>query len=143
MWGAGMKNKKKVYEDQKDALEKFRRFIVPKLKGIPEVREAVLWGSLARGNFGFYDSERVSDVDLIILLEPGAEVPKDWKDIGIHKSWFDGYRPRGFTRFDYRGNEHKVDLLVIKRDALEMAKRELRGEVKLVYQKGNGKGKLR
>jgi predicted nucleotidyltransferase len=130
---------KKVYADQKDAFEKFKEFILPYLKHMPEVKEAVVWASLAEGKFGTYEREHKghtgSDVDLVILLEEGKEVPKEFKDLDVHKSWFDGYLDKKFRHFEYKGNNHEVDVLLIKRGKLEAAKERLKSRSKPIYLK--------
>ncbi len=143
-----MKDKppKKVYENQEDAFEKFNQFILPRLRKIPEVKEALVWASLAEGTFGTYVKEyrgqTGSDVDLIILLDEGHEIPKEFRDIECHKSWFDVYIDKRFRHFDYKGNDHKVDLLVVKRSELEKAKSRLKGRIKPIYLKQGRKGEL-
>ena len=140
------KPQKKVYENQADAFEKFNQFILPYLRKIPEVKEAVVWASLAEGTFGLYDREFRghvgSDVDLVILLDKGVNVPKEFKDIECHKSWFDGYIDKKFRDFNYKGKNHKVDLLVVKRDELERAKASLKGRIKQLYLKQGRKREL-
>ncbi len=140
------KPSKKVYENQADAFEKFNQFILPHLKEIPEIKEAVVWSSLAEGKFGTYAKEHRghtgSDVDLVILLGKGQKIPKQFKDIECHKSWFDGYISKKFRHFDYLGNDHKIDVLVIKRDALEKAKASLKRRIKPLYLKQGRKSEL-
>lgn len=141
-----MKPEKKIYENQEEAFEKFRYYILPHLKKIPAVKEAVVWASLAEGKFGVYDKEFKghigSDVDLVILLDEGVNFPKEFKDIEGHKSWFDGYINKKFRDFNYEGKNHKVDLLVVKRDELERAKASLKGRIKPLYLKQGRKREL-
>jgi len=140
------KPEKKIYENQEDVFEEFNRFILPYLTEIPEIKEAVIWASLAEGKFGTYAKEyrghTGSDVDLIILLGKGQKIPKEFRDIKCHKSWFDGYINKKFRHFDYKGNDHKVDLLVVKRCELEKAKSSLKGRIKPLYLKQGKKREL-
>ena len=141
------KPKKTIYPNQKDAFEKFRKFILPHLRKIPEIKEAMIWASLAEGKFGTYEREyrehTGSDVDLVLLLEEGKDIPEAFKDLEVHKSWFDGYLNKSFRHFDYDGNDHKVDVLVVKRDKLDVAKESLKGRSKRLYVKKGSKGELK
>jgi predicted nucleotidyltransferase len=144
------KPSKKHYEDQNDAFEKFKQFILPRLEGLKGVKEARVWGSLARGEFGLYSKEYLgqagSDVDLIVLLEEGARMPTSWKRM-LEKTWFDGYYDRSqnkrYRKFEYGGTIHKVDLLVVKNSEILRARERLNGETKGVYLKKGSKGELK
>lgn len=140
------KPKKIVYPNQKDTFEKFRKFILPYLKEIPEIKEARIWASLAEGKFGTYEEEfrgqTGSDVDLVLLLEEGKEPPKEFKDINVHKSWFNGYIDKRFRHFDYDGNDHQVDVLLVRRDKIDVAREKLRGRCKGIYVKSGSKTEL-
>ncbi len=146
---SGEKPNKTAYGNQQDALEKFREFILPRLQNLRGVQEAEVWGSLANGNFGVYEREHRghvgSDIDLVVLLEPGATTPETWKSI-VSKSWFDGYRDtmenKKFRNFPYQGRMHKVDLIAIKRNQLEKAKEKLFGKTKKIYLKPGAKKEL-
>jgi predicted nucleotidyltransferase len=130
---------KKIYENQEEAFEEFRKFITPYLKKIPEVEEAVVWASLAEGKFGTYAREHRghtgSDVDLVVLLGKGKKIPKGFRDMECHKAWFDGHICKEFRHFDYLGNDHKVDVLLVKREELEKAKTRMKGRIKSLYLK--------
>tara|TARA_Y100000310_G_C20204370_1_gene588385 strand:- start:32 stop:472 length:441 start_codon:yes stop_codon:yes gene_type:complete len=143
------KPKKQQYENQREILEQFKQFILPRLKALKGVKEARVWGSLARDDFGMYKKEYRgqigSDVDLVILLEQGARICPSWRKL-ISKTWFDGYYDRfgnkKFRDFYYQGNIHKVDLLVVNRDNLELARQRLKGDSKSVYLKQGEKQEL-
>ena len=143
------KPNKTPYENQQDVFGKFKEFILPRLKNLKGVKEAGIWGSLAKGNFGVYEREHRghvgSDIDLIVLLEKDSVIPRTWKSI-VSKSWFDCYRDtvenKKFRNFPYQGKIHKVDLLVIKRGELERARERLSGETKKVYLKPGAKKEL-
>lgn len=57
--------------DHPHVLERLRDYAVRELAPRPEVREVVLIGSLARGNW----SAR-SDADLVVVVDGGSELPR-------------------------------------------------------------------
>lgn len=141
------KPQKKLYEDQKDAFERFRKFIVPYLKKIPEIKEASIWASLAEGKFGTYEKEFNgqigSDVDLVLLLEDNSKIPASFKNLKVDKSWFSGYMNKSFRHFNYHGNNHLVDILLVKPEKIDLVKERMKGRSKFLYLKTGKKSELK
>ncbi|MFB6246132.1 MAG: hypothetical protein ABEI74_00890 [Candidatus Pacearchaeota archaeon] len=133
------KPNKRAYEDQEEVFEKCKNFLLPYLKDIPEIKSAVLWGSIVNGSFGVYEEtwrgQTGSDVDLIIFLEKGAKPPKQFKYLEIDKKWFKGYKPINFRDFLYSGNVHKVDTLLVKEGHESEAQDDITGKSKEIYSK--------
>lgn len=131
------KPNKKIYKGQKQIQKKIINFLLPKLKEIPQIEKAYLWGSIINGDFGVYQKkwrEHIgSDIDLIILLKKHCRVPKEFKYLEIDKLWFKGYKPREFRKIKIEGNEHKVDILLIKRSHIKDAMKDIKGKSKLIY----------
>ncbi len=76
-----MKPKKILYENQDKVLEKASKYLIELIRNEPCVKKAFIWASLAEGKFGVYEKEYsgrfLSDIDLVIILEEAAEIPKN------------------------------------------------------------------
>ncbi|MDP2628596.1 MAG: hypothetical protein Q8P15_01715 [Nanoarchaeota archaeon] len=141
-----LKPSKIIYPNQSMLIRNFKAFVAPHLKQIHSVEKALLWGSLANGSFGIYSKPYQghigSDIDLIVLLEKGSNVPKDFKYLEINKTWFRGYRPRNFGKFLCESIPHKIDILLVKSEYDERYVRERiknlqRGKLIPIYTKRN------
>ena len=138
-----MKPKKMYYKDQKEIFKEFLKFIEPFFQKYKEIKEVYLWGSLVDGTFGLYEKEyreqTGSDVDLVIFLEKNSDIPKGWKNLNAPQSWFDLYKDREFRKFEYKGNIHKVDLLVAHKgktvESLKKSNQKVKKKFILIYKK--------
>ena len=138
------KPKKIIYKNKKQVFEKVKNFLIPQFKKIKEIDKVLIWGSLINKSFGVYSKpymhHTASDIDIIVFLKPGAEVPNDFKYLNVDKTWFKGYKPRNFRKFIYEGNLHKVDILLVKPEFNETwvrkrIKKIKGGFVKRIYKK--------
>jgi len=125
-----------LYQDQEDAFESFKRFIIPYLKANPSIQEAGVWAGLAEKKFGNYerpcaDGKKRSDVDLVLVIRE-EDIPKNWEFM-TDKSWFKGYISKEFRKFHYQGNNHDVDVLVVKKEKLEKAREQIKTRGKIIY----------
>ncbi|MAG50557.1 hypothetical protein CL621_02870 [archaeon] len=131
------KPNKKIYKNQGDVLKKFKKFIAPLFEKFKEIEKAILWGSLAREEFGLYEKEYNghcgSDIDLIIFLRKNSKIPENWKDLGIHELWFNVYKDNSFRYFKYNKNIHKVDLIIIKNNKKKEAMKKLKDKIKILF----------
>lgn len=137
-----MKPRKIPYENQEEIYEKFIEFIDPFFREYGEITESYLWGSLAAKTFGLYEEEYEgqigSDVDLVIFINSNSRIPKDWELLHDH-SWMGAYKHPKFRDFKYKGNIHKVDLLVAHPgepvEKLERANKKLKKTYFKIYPK--------
>jgi len=79
---------KYIYNNQKEILKKFVKFITPYLKSRPFFNKVWVWGSLAKGKFGIYktpyNNQEGSDVDLLVEVDESFSIPSEFKEI---KEW--------------------------------------------------------
>jgi len=138
-----MEKEKKIYKNQKEILRKFLEYIDPIFRDNPEIKEAYLWGSLAKGDFGIYkmpyNGKTESDVDLVLFINPKSNIPKDWKNLNDTHSWFDVYKCQEYRNFKYKNQTHKVDLLVVHKDKsikdLEKTNKKIKSKFFKIYEK--------
>ncbi|MBN1159807.1 MAG: hypothetical protein JXA43_01050 [Candidatus Diapherotrites archaeon] len=118
-----MKPAKILYEDQEDVWNKARKRLLQILAKCKTVEEAYVWASLAEGQFGLYEqpyrNQLGSDIDLVVVMREPPEIPKDWNFTKVEKKWFDLY-DIGF--FEYEGNIHKIDGLIVIPSKHDLAK---------------------
>lgn len=107
-----MKPQKTIYKNQGEIQKKFIEFIQPFLQKYPEIKEAYLEGSLAKGNFGLYEKEYKghtgSDVDLVLVID--GKIPSNWKNLEATHPEMKLYKDNEFRKFCYQKNIHKIDL---------------------------------
>src|SRR5258708_40073494 len=99
------KPNKILYENQENIWETARQFLIEIVSNKPAVHEALVWASLAEGNFGLYEHEHRgqegSDIDLVVIVDEKFKLPEGWKFTNVEKSCFDLYRVGKFT---YQGH---------------------------------------
>lgn len=135
-----MSNKpdKILYKSQRMVWKKAEKYLVNLVKPHKCVSEAVVWASLAEGQFGLYEEEyrgrEGSDIDLVILIDEKHSLPNEWKFTAIEKSCFDLYRLGSFI---YNGNTHEIDGLLVfpSKHKLKDVQIMLDGRSKLIYNK--------
>ncbi len=133
-----MKPNKKLYESQEDVWREAAKHLESILSKCDSIKEAYVWASLAEGKFGTYEElykgQTGSDIDLVIVVKEPFELPKEWKDTKVKKSWFDLYH---LGNFDYKGNKHQIDGLVVipSKHDVEKMKEALKGRSKRIYVK--------
>lgn len=130
-----MKPQKIIYQNQKDVWDNAQIYLKKILSACKCVKEAYVWASLAEGKFGVYDkpyrNQTCSDIDLVIVLNEPANIPKAWKFTGVEKSWFDLYH---LGYFEYQGNKHQIDGLIVipSKHDLDKMKKSLEGRFKKI-----------
>jgi len=138
-----MEKKKKIYKNQKEILENFLEYIYPFFKKTPEIKEAYLWGSLAKEEFGTYkrpyNGKTESDVDLVLFFTLQSNIPKDWKNLNDPHSWFNIYKCQEYRNFKYKNHIHKVDFLVAHKDKsvkdLKKTNKKIKSKFFKIYEK--------
>ncbi|MEK6858931.1 MAG: hypothetical protein AABX53_03400 [Nanoarchaeota archaeon] len=130
-----MKPEKILYADQDDVWVKAEDFIKKLLSKSSSVKEAYVWASLAERKFGLYKepyrNQIGSDIDLVIVMNEPADIPKSWKFTTVEKSWFSLYN---LGYFEYDGNKHQVDGLIVfpSKHNLDKMRKDLEGRSKRV-----------
>jgi hypothetical protein len=108
------KPEKTLYENQAEVWDSAKRFLTDLIADKPVVQEALVWASLAEGKFGLYahdhKGQEGSDIDLVIIVDEGAQIPEEWKFTTIRKSCFDLYR---LGTFVHEGHKHLIDGLLV------------------------------
>jgi len=116
-----MEKEKIIYDNQEKVLEKVILFLKSFLN--EDIREAYLFGSIVEKRFGKYIKKykvhNGSDIDLIVFLAEG-NILKNWKNLNTEKSWWKLYRG---GKIEINGTIHKIDVLVVKKDMEEIAKK--------------------
>jgi hypothetical protein len=108
------KPRKFLYEDQDKIWSEAREFLLALVANKPSVQEALVWASLAEGQFGLYEKEyrgqEGSDIDLVVIINENYPLPGDWKFTTVEKSCFSLYR---IGKFFHRGHKHPIDGLLV------------------------------
>lgn len=115
------KPKKIIYENQEEILSKIIKFI--KLILDENIKEAYLFGSAVKGEFGRYiedyKNHQGSDIDIIVFVR-NEKTPENWKYLNTEKSFWKLYRA---GRIEINGILHKIDALVVKDGIEEVARK--------------------
>ncbi len=115
------KPKKVIYENQKEVLSKILKFIKSILD--ENIKEAYLFGSASRGEFGKYienyNGHEGSDIDIIVFVRNEKSLG-NWKYLNTEKSFWKLYEA---GKIEINGILHKVDALVVKDGMEEVARK--------------------
>ncbi len=116
------KPEKIVYDNQEEVHDKIVSFAQSQL-GLG-VNEAYLVGSATTKKFGKYTEKfrghDGSDIDVVAFVD---EIPKNWKNLNMEKTWWRGYRG---GKLEVNEILHKVEVMVVKHGMEEFAHKRMR-----------------